>query len=236
MSFQLTEGLSPRPRGATPLFIAGGRPTGGRVSGDARPPRAGGVTPGETPQSAMQQAAGAGGAGAGPQGGALCPDRAASGRSMGSGGPWHLPVQSRGRGLCTQSRRGDSQAESLALDVPPDVFVVRVLLEETGETFEVKNCRGDTTVRELKEELDMIAGIPMNLLRLQYLDQGGPLSAPPLTFCAPSTRGARSPSEPATLKGCLPSEHPQMSKQTSAPWKPPMEVWGWEDPRETGSH
>ncbi|XP_062058564.1 ankyrin repeat domain-containing protein 60 [Lepus europaeus] len=38
--------------------------------------------------------------------------------------------------------------------------------------FRVGNCRSDMTVRELKEELDLLAGIPFNLQRLQYLDQG----------------------------------------------------------------
>ncbi|XP_022349527.1 ankyrin repeat domain-containing protein 60 [Enhydra lutris kenyoni] len=49
---------------------------------------------------------------------------------------------------------------------------MRVLLEETGEMFQVTNCRSDMTVRELKEELDLTAGIPLDLQRLQYLDQG----------------------------------------------------------------
>ncbi|KAK2505227.1 hypothetical protein MC885_012271 [Smutsia gigantea] len=61
---------------------------------------------------------------------------------------------------------------SLAVDLAPDVFAMQVLLEETGEMFRVTNCRSDMTVRELKEELDLIAGIPFNLQRLQYLDQG----------------------------------------------------------------
>lgn len=60
--------------------------------------------------------------------------------------------------------------------------------------FRVTNCRLDMTVRELKEELDLMAGIPFNLQRLQYLDQGGPcpspsprlLSAPPGTGVLPS--------------------------------------------------
>ncbi|XP_016058630.1 PREDICTED: LOW QUALITY PROTEIN: ankyrin repeat domain-containing protein 60 [Miniopterus natalensis] len=67
---------------------------------------------------------------------------------------------------------GDLQAVSLALDSTPDVFVMQVLLEDTGEMFTVTNCRSDMTVRELKEELDLIVGIPLNLHRLQYLDQG----------------------------------------------------------------
>nr|XP_025870865.1 ankyrin repeat domain-containing protein 60 [Vulpes vulpes] len=64
------------------------------------------------------------------------------------------------------------QAPSPALDLAPDTFVMRVLLEDTGETFQVANCRGDMTVRELKEELDLLVGIPLDLQRLQYLDQG----------------------------------------------------------------
>ncbi|XP_007949717.1 ankyrin repeat domain-containing protein 60, partial [Orycteropus afer afer] len=49
---------------------------------------------------------------------------------------------------------------------------LRVRLEETGELFRVPNCRSDMTVRELKEELDLLAGLPFNLQRLRYLDQG----------------------------------------------------------------
>ncbi|XP_007102003.2 ankyrin repeat domain-containing protein 60 [Physeter macrocephalus] len=49
---------------------------------------------------------------------------------------------------------------------------MRVLLEDSGEMFRVTACRSDMTVRELKEELDLIAGIPFDLQRLQYLDQG----------------------------------------------------------------
>eukprot|EP00071_Canis_lupus_P051309 XP_534464.3 ankyrin repeat domain-containing protein 60 [Canis lupus familiaris] len=64
------------------------------------------------------------------------------------------------------------QAPSPALDLAPDTFVMRVLLEDTGETFQVANCRGDMTVRELKEELDLLVGVPLDLQRLQYLDQG----------------------------------------------------------------
>ncbi|KAF5927175.1 hypothetical protein HPG69_016647 [Diceros bicornis minor] len=105
-------------------------------------------------------AAGGGGARAArPAGGAPRPDPA--------GGPQPLPAQPPAR-----TRGGDPPAASPALDVAPDVFVVRVLLEETGEMFRVTDCRSDMTVRELKEELDLMAGIPFNLQRLQYLDQG----------------------------------------------------------------
>ncbi|XP_069846161.1 ankyrin repeat domain-containing protein 60 [Dipodomys merriami] len=49
---------------------------------------------------------------------------------------------------------------------------MRVRLEETGEFFRVPNCRCDMTVRELKEELDLMAGVPFNMQCLHYLDQG----------------------------------------------------------------
>ncbi|XP_059979742.1 ankyrin repeat domain-containing protein 60 [Lagenorhynchus albirostris] len=79
------------------------------------------------------------------------------------------PMRPRARGW---SRVGDPQAVSLALDLASDVFVMQVLLEDSGEVFRVTGCRSDMTVRELKEELDLIAGIPFSLQRLQYLDQG----------------------------------------------------------------
>ncbi|XP_036176872.1 ankyrin repeat domain-containing protein 60 [Myotis myotis] len=72
----------------------------------------------------------------------------------------------------TLSHSGDPQAVNMALDLAPDVFVMRVLLEETGEMFTVTDCHGDMTVQELKEQLDLAAGIPLNLQLLQYLDQG----------------------------------------------------------------
>ncbi|XP_036915728.1 ankyrin repeat domain-containing protein 60 [Sturnira hondurensis] len=143
------------------------------------------MTQGETGQRAMRGAvadsAGAGAAGVEPQGGALSLEPASGGQGTGSGGPWHLPAQSGARPR-TLSRGGDPQAESLVLDEVPDVFVMRALLEETGETFEVPKCRGDMTVRELKEELDLIAGVPLNLLRLQYLDEGVMMDDSTLNF------------------------------------------------------
>ncbi|XP_065749387.1 ankyrin repeat domain-containing protein 60 [Phocoena phocoena] len=105
-----------------------------------------------------------------PGGGGGDPDAGGpDGRGAGSAVPRPLPAQPRARG---RSRVGDPQAVSLALDLASDVFVMRVLLEDSGEVFRVTGCRSDMTVRELKEELDLIAGIPFSLQRLQYLDQG----------------------------------------------------------------
>ncbi|XP_038962664.2 ankyrin repeat domain-containing protein 60 isoform X2 [Rattus norvegicus] len=67
---------------------------------------------------------------------------------------------------------GDPLASTASPDLTPDVYVLRVRLEETGELFRVANCRSDMTVRELKEELDLMVGIPFNLQRLHFLDQG----------------------------------------------------------------
>ncbi|XP_066093669.1 ankyrin repeat domain-containing protein 60 [Saccopteryx bilineata] len=82
-----------------------------------------------------------------------------------------LPAPPRAR-TPSQSRDREPQAVNLAHDLAPEVFVMRVLMEETEEMFQVTNCRNDMTVRELKEELDLIVGIPLNLQRLRYLDQG----------------------------------------------------------------
>ncbi|KAL4833187.1 hypothetical protein H8958_009523 [Nasalis larvatus] len=132
-------------------------------------------------------AAGAGGArAAGPLGGAPRLDPNAGRRggmragAQGRGGPRAGSAGSRPRPAqslaCARGRSqrlvGDSKATSTSPDLAPDVFVLRVRLEETGEIFRVANCRGDTTVRELKEELDLMVGIPFNLQRLQYLDEG----------------------------------------------------------------
>ncbi|XP_003932754.3 ankyrin repeat domain-containing protein 60 [Saimiri boliviensis] len=116
-----------------------------------------------------------GGAGAGVQG---------HGRLwVGSAGSRPLPTQppARARGL-SQRLVGDPKASSASPDLAPDVFVLRVRLEETGEMFRVANCRGDMTVRELKEELDLMVGIPFNLQRLQYLDEGVLMDEATLTF------------------------------------------------------
>ncbi|XP_030164952.1 ankyrin repeat domain-containing protein 60 [Lynx canadensis] len=69
-------------------------------------------------------------------------------------------------------RRRRRRRPALALDQAPDVFILRVLLEETGEMFQVAHCHSDMTVRELKEELELVVGVPLDLQRLQYLDQG----------------------------------------------------------------
>ncbi|CAO2577453.1 Ankyrin repeat domain-containing protein 60 [Lemmus lemmus] len=71
-----------------------------------------------------------------------------------------------------KGQSGDPRASIASPDLVPDVFFLRVKLEETGELFRVANCRNDMTVRELKEELDLMVGIPFNLQRLQFLDQG----------------------------------------------------------------
>ncbi|ELK33954.1 Ankyrin repeat domain-containing protein 60 [Myotis davidii] len=73
----------------------------------------------------------------------------------------------------------------MALDLAPDVFVMRVLLEETGEMFTVTDCHGDMTVQELKEQLDLTAGIPLNLQLLQYLDQEPQISKQTLSTFEP---------------------------------------------------
>ncbi|XP_054549538.1 ankyrin repeat domain-containing protein 60 [Talpa occidentalis] len=84
-------------------------------------------------------------------------------------GPERTPARAGDRDL---RAAGAPPAGSLAPDWAPRAFPVRVLLEDTGEMFRVTDCRRDMTVRELKEELDLLAGIPSNLQRLQYLDQG----------------------------------------------------------------
>lgn len=123
--------------------------------------------------------------------------RRPDGQGAGSARPQLLAAQPgvRTRGY---SRVGDPQAVRLALDVASDVFVVRVLLEDSGEMCRVTNCHSDMTVRELKEELDLRLGIPFNLQRLQYLDQGGPCPTP---FLAARTPRTQSPSHPAVQEG-----------------------------------
>uniref|UniRef100_A0A8C6R4X9 Ankyrin repeat domain 60 n=1 Tax=Nannospalax galili TaxID=1026970 RepID=A0A8C6R4X9_NANGA len=83
------------------------------------------------------------------------------------GGATPSRAYSRGKRLAR-----DSRAATESPNWAPDLFSLRVRLEETGEMFRVANCRIDMTVRELKEELDLMAGIPINLQLLKFLDQG----------------------------------------------------------------
>uniref|UniRef100_A0A2K5WBG9 Ankyrin repeat domain 60 n=1 Tax=Macaca fascicularis TaxID=9541 RepID=A0A2K5WBG9_MACFA len=110
---------------------------------------------------------------AGRRGGMRAGSQGRGGSRAGPAGSRPLPAQSR---ACSRGRSqqlvGDPKAASALPDLAPDVFFLRVRLEETGEIFRVANCRGDMTVRELKEELDLMVGIPFNLQRLQYLDEG----------------------------------------------------------------
>lgn len=161
---------------------------------------------------AAEGAAGAGGERTAKlQGGALRPDPAAGqrgGRRLGPVGRRHLPSKPRVRGRThSLSHNGDSQAMNMALDLAPDVFVMRVLLEETGEMFTVTDCHGDMTVQELKEELDLAAGIPLNLQLLQYLDQGGPFFPSPA--CYSLDPGAQAPLNLLALKGSSPMRTPR---------------------------
>ncbi|XP_012511922.1 PREDICTED: ankyrin repeat domain-containing protein 60, partial [Propithecus coquereli] len=93
--------------------------------------------------------------------------------------PAQPPARARRR---SQRLLGAGQAGSASPDLAPDAFFLRVRLEDTGEMFRVTNCHSDMTVRELKEELDLMVGIPFNLQRLQYLDQGVLMDGTTLKF------------------------------------------------------
>lgn len=43
---------------------------------------------------------------------------------------------------------------------------------DTGEVFTLKNVTSMTTIKELKSYLEFATGIPVNLQRLHYLDEG----------------------------------------------------------------
>lgn len=192
-----------------------GRAREGAGGDDARPlssaDDARGAALGDGAAAGMQRATeGAGGARtAKPQGGAIRPDPA-----LGQQGGQRLGSVGRGRRHSSKARvRGRSHGSrmaSMALDLAPYRFVIRVLLEETGEMFTVTHCHGDMTVQELKEELDLAAGIPLNLQLLQYLDQGGAFSTPPLALLFPGP-GCPISSERPDAKGKQPDEDPQVS-------------------------
>ncbi|XP_004647311.2 ankyrin repeat domain-containing protein 60 [Octodon degus] len=102
-----------------------------------------------------------------------------AGRLSGTGALRSLDVAPSAQ-VCGRSKQLASDPQ--ALDLVPDVFFLRIRLEETGEMFRMANCRSDMTVRELKEDLDLMAGIPFNLQRLQYLDQGDLMDDTTLRF------------------------------------------------------
>ncbi|KAM9296182.1 ankyrin repeat domain-containing protein 60 [Gastrophryne carolinensis] len=51
-------------------------------------------------------------------------------------------------------------------------FSIRVRVEESGERFPVPGCSRHVTVAELRERLELLAGIPAHLQRLCYIDEG----------------------------------------------------------------
>ncbi|KAM5245858.1 ankyrin repeat domain-containing protein 60 [Ctenodactylus gundi] len=131
------------------------------------------MTRGRAMRRAGAEAAGAGGARPkAPSGGALGAHGSRGGRGSG-GGAQPLPPEPPARPPASgKPGASDPPSATEGLDLVPDGFSVRVRLEETGETFRMANCHSDMTVRELKEDLDLMVGIPFNLQRLQYLDQG----------------------------------------------------------------
>ncbi|XP_053571975.1 ankyrin repeat domain-containing protein 60 [Bombina bombina] len=51
-------------------------------------------------------------------------------------------------------------------------FSIKVRLHETGERFVVPGCSHHMRVAELKDKLELIAGIPRHWQRLSYIDEG----------------------------------------------------------------
>ena len=54
----------------------------------------------------------------------------------------------------------------------PKLINFNVLLRTTKEKFKVKNCSIRMKIHELKGLLEFICGIPANLQKLYYLDEG----------------------------------------------------------------
>ncbi|XP_019365309.1 PREDICTED: ankyrin repeat domain-containing protein 60 [Gavialis gangeticus] len=53
----------------------------------------------------------------------------------------------------------------------PAQFTVQLHLPETNETFSLPDCHNDLTIQKLKDHLELLAGIPLDFQRLQYLDE-----------------------------------------------------------------
>ena len=51
-------------------------------------------------------------------------------------------------------------------------FDIYIYIASTGEKFLLKNVHAEMKVRELKCYAELVVGIPYNLQRLQYLDEG----------------------------------------------------------------
>ncbi|XP_067904577.1 ankyrin repeat domain-containing protein 60-like [Heterodontus francisci] len=51
-------------------------------------------------------------------------------------------------------------------------FGLKVQLEDTGEIFPVQKCHNNMMIGELKSTLELVTGIPTNLQRLFYMDDG----------------------------------------------------------------
>ncbi|XP_074965271.1 ankyrin repeat domain-containing protein 60 [Phalacrocorax aristotelis] len=54
---------------------------------------------------------------------------------------------------------------------PLRTFGVQLHLVETNEIFSLPRCQNDLTLKKLKSHLELLAGIPLHLQRLQYLDE-----------------------------------------------------------------
>ncbi|MGH0188344.1 UNVERIFIED_CONTAM: hypothetical protein FKN15_029430 [Acipenser sinensis] len=54
----------------------------------------------------------------------------------------------------------------------PQQYSLYTRCEDTGELFKLPPCRGQTLIGEIKDILELVAGIPSNLQRLSYLDEG----------------------------------------------------------------
>ncbi|XP_041080259.1 ankyrin repeat domain-containing protein 60-like [Polyodon spathula] len=54
----------------------------------------------------------------------------------------------------------------------PQQYSLYMKFEDTGESFEIPRCCAQTPIGELKDALEMVAGIPSTLQRLSYLDEG----------------------------------------------------------------
>uniref|UniRef100_H3ABC2 Ankyrin repeat domain 60 n=1 Tax=Latimeria chalumnae TaxID=7897 RepID=H3ABC2_LATCH len=61
-------------------------------------------------------------------------------------------------------------------------YSLNVKLEETGEIFTAERCYNNMKMRELKERMELVAGIPTNFQRLTYLDEGDLLDDSTLKF------------------------------------------------------
>lgn len=75
--------------------------------------------------------------------------------------------------ILTPQRRGTETQSAIYRDPSKKVkFSLGARLRETGEMFVVPDCHHNMRIRELKNAMELVVGIPTDFQRVCYLDNG----------------------------------------------------------------